>query len=112
MITISNLTTDDFEAAGIVLDTAYQNTGAGERLPTNYSIQPDGWFCARSNGELVGVVAAVIYDNFASIGSMAVHPKAQRQGIALALMEHLLCWLDATGCQISFLDASEMGAPL
>ena len=60
MITIERLVEADFETAGIVLDTAYQNSGSVDRLRINFSTQPDGWFCAKLNDELVGVVGAVI----------------------------------------------------
>src|SRR5262245_65652255 len=43
---------------------------------------------------------------------MAVHPSAQRRGVGLALMERWLAWLDARGCPMALLDATDMGAPL
>ena len=36
----------------------------------------------------------------------------QRRGVALALMERLLSWLDKRGCPVALLDASDAGAPL
>ncbi len=112
MIEVTPLTEADIDAAGIVLDAAYGRIGLANALRDNAALQPDGWFCARLDGEIVGVVGAVDYGAFASIGMMGVHPRVRRQGIALKLMRHLVGWLDARNCPIAFLDATEAGAPL
>lgn len=112
MIKISTLTEADFGAAGVVLDAAYDGIGLTNKLKNNFVLQPDGWFCAWLDEQIVGVGGAIDYGAFASIGMIAVHPTAQRRGIGLKLMQHLIGWLDSRQCPISFLDATIMGAPL
>ncbi len=75
-------------------------------------IQPDGWFVASRRGDPVGMVGAVVYDAFAHVGMMAVHPAAQRQGVGMALMRFLLSRLDRDGVPLVSLDASEAGRPM
>jgi ribosomal protein S18 acetylase RimI-like enzyme len=75
-------------------------------------IQPDGWFLASRRGDPVGMVGAVVYDAFAHVGMMAVHPAAQRQGVGMALMRFLLSRLDRGGVPLVSLDASEAGRPM
>lgn len=77
-----------------------------------FELQPDGWFCARRGGQMIGVVGAYDYGPLASIGMMGVHPSAQRQGVAARLMTGLEAYLDARGCPLSFLDASAAGQHL
>jgi ribosomal protein S18 acetylase RimI-like enzyme len=75
-------------------------------------IQPDGWFVALQNGTPVGMVGTTDYGAFAYVGMMAVHPQAQRQGVGLALMRHLLARLDKQRVPFVLLDASAAGQPL
>jgi hypothetical protein len=75
-------------------------------------IQPDGYFLAEDNGIPVGMVGTVIYSTFAYVGLMAVHPESQRKGIGLALMQHVLAWLDQQQVPLVLLDASPSGQPL
>ncbi len=112
MIDILPLTEAEFEAAGIVLDAAYEGHNLIRSLRNNSVFQPSGWFYARLDSELVGTVGAIDYGSFASIGLVAMHPKAQRRGIGQQLIGHMLDWLDERGCPVSFLDATAMGAPL
>jgi ribosomal protein S18 acetylase RimI-like enzyme len=67
---------------------------------------------AEEAGEIVGTIGAVDYGGVAYIGLMAVDPARQRQGIARLLVERLLQSLDARGCPIALLDATDKGAPL
>jgi len=111
-LTVRAVTEADFEAVGVVLDAAYHGSGLISGLRANFALQPDGWFCADRKDEIVGLVGAIDYGRFASIGMVGVHPNAQRQGIALKLMQHLLGWLDARRCPVTILDATDAGAPL
>jgi hypothetical protein len=76
------------------------------------ALQPDGWLLAEREGVVVGVGGAVDYGPFAYVGLVGVHPREQRRGIGMALMERLLVWLDSRGCPVVLLDASDAGAPL
>jgi GNAT superfamily N-acetyltransferase len=113
-IEIRNLAVTDIEAINEVLTLAYGPSPVRKAtLRRGIGLQPDGWFVAlRRDGAPVGMVGAVDYGPFAYIGLMAVHPDMQRQGIAMALMQRLLSWLDARGCPLALLDASKAGAPL
>ena len=112
-LSIRLMTEGDLARADVVLRAAFGTPDS--RIPDlrRYcSLQPDGWFVAEADGELAGTVGVVILGSFAYIGSMAVAPALQRRGIARALMQHVLAWIDARGCAAALLDASEFGAPL
>ena len=57
-----------------------------EELARFLSFQPGGWLLADLDGELAGMVGAVDYGPFASIGMMVVRPDLQRKGIGSELM--------------------------
>jgi ribosomal protein S18 acetylase RimI-like enzyme len=111
-VTISQLSAGDLPEAAAVLDAAFNRMGMIAGLRRVFELQPDGLLCAWRDGRIVGVVGAYDYGPFASIGMMAVHPAAQRQGVAARLMTELEAYLDARGCPLSFLDASVEGQPL
>ena len=112
-ISIRSLSEHDLESADAILKSAFQSPDS--RLMELYlyrKIQPDGWFLALQNRTPVGMVGATLYGTFAHVGMMAVHPRAQRQGVGIALMEHLLAWLDGLCVPCVLLDASAAGQPL
>jgi ribosomal protein S18 acetylase RimI-like enzyme len=112
-LSIRSLSQDDLENADAILQSAFQSSDS--RLIDLHlfrKIQPDGWFLALQNGTPVGMVGATNYATFAHVGMMAVHPHAQRQGVGLALMQHLLAWLDRQCVPCVLLDASVAGQPL
>jgi ribosomal protein S18 acetylase RimI-like enzyme len=111
-ITIRNLADDDLVKADTLLSAAFQSPVSRiQDLHFYRQIEPDGWFVALLEGNLVGMVGAVNYRVFAHVGLMAVNPSAQRKGIGLTLMQFLLTKLDQQVPMI-FLDASEVGRPL
>jgi GNAT superfamily N-acetyltransferase len=112
-IVITTLTDADVEAAANILDSAFgpsdSYVGTVQRF---LALQPDGCLIARFDGVPAGTVGAINYGDFAYIGLMAVDQAMQRRGIARKLMDDLLAWIDASGCPISLLDATEVGALL
>lgn len=74
--------------------------------------QPQNWLMAHVAGRPAGMVGALDYGAFAYVGMMAVIPEARRRGLGRALMTELLSRLDAAGCPVVRLDATDMGAPL
>lgn len=112
-LSIRSLSQDDLENADAILQSAFQSSDSRLiDLHLYRKIQPDGWFLALQNGTPVGIVGATNYATFAHVGMMAVHPHAQRQGVGLALMQHLLAWLDRQHVPCVLLDASAAGQPL
>jgi GNAT superfamily N-acetyltransferase len=112
-ISIRVLSDTDLEVADTILKSAFQRAESRmEDLGLYRATQPDGWFLALRDGLPVGVVGSKIYREFAYVGSMAVHQDAQRQGVGLALMQHLLAWFDSLGVPLVLLDASEVGQSL
>lgn len=112
-LTIRGLREADLDAADAIAVAAYRSPASRHAELLRYlRLQPDGWLLAELDALPVGVVGAIDYGPFASIGMMAVHPDLQRRGIARALLEGMLAWLDARGCPLSILDASDAGAPL
>jgi GNAT superfamily N-acetyltransferase len=111
LITIRNLGMVDVPTANNILVAAFASPRTFDRDLYRYlTFQPDGWFLALDDGKPVGTAGAVDYGPFAYIGLVSVLPDAQRKGIGVALMEHLLTWLDSRGCPMVILDASEAGA--
>jgi len=112
-LSIRSLSQDDLENADAILQSAFQSSDSRLiDLHLYRKIQPDGWFLALQNGTPVGIVGTTNYATFAHVGMMAVHPHAQRQGVGLALMQHLLAWLDRQHVLCVLLDASTAGQPL
>lgn len=110
---ICTLTSHDIPAADTILCMAFGTPGSrAEELHRCLSLQPDGWLLALIDGEPVGMVGAIDYGPFAWVGLMAVHPKVQRQGIGYLLMSHILAWLEARGCPLVRLDATQAGSGL
>jgi GNAT superfamily N-acetyltransferase len=112
-LTIRLLTEDDFDAADAICMPAYGVPRSRKRDLRRYmAIQPDGWLFALLDGEPAGLGGATDYGPFAYIGLMAVHPSLQRRGVATAIMDRLLAWIEARGCPLVLLDASPAGEAL
>lgn len=111
-VIVRRLSVEDLPIAGVILDAAYGPGERAARLRRYLSLQPDGWFLGLLDGEAVGLGGALNYGACAYLGLMAVHPRAQRRGVARAVAERILGWLDGAGCPSVLLDASPMGAPL
>jgi GNAT superfamily N-acetyltransferase len=112
-ITLRALTEDDLDTADGIMMPAYGAPRSRKRDLRRYlALQPDGWLLALLDGEPAGIGGAIDYGHFAYIGLMAVHPTLQRRGIASAIMERLLAWIDERGCPVALLDASAAGERL
>jgi GNAT superfamily N-acetyltransferase len=111
-IDIRVLTPLDLDTADALLVAAYGGTSRRDRLASYLVLQPDGWFLARWNGIPAGVAGVTHYEPTAYIGLVGVDPAYQRRGIAMAMMQHLLCWSAERGSPVLQLDASPAGAPL
>jgi GNAT superfamily N-acetyltransferase len=107
------LMSDELDATDEVVIAAYNLRQSRKNTLQRYlALQPDGAFVAQQDGTIVGFGAAKKYNSFAYIGLMAVHPAVQKQGIGHRLLEHILSWLDASGCPTVLLDATPAGAAL
>lgn len=112
-LTIRLLTAADLDAADAALRAAYDAPASRKPdLRRLLALQPDGWLLATLDGVVAGVGGAVDYGPFAYIGQVGVPPGMQRRGVGSALLARLLARLDARGCPLTLLDASEAGAPL
>lgn len=112
-ISIRTLSNSDLKSADIILQAAFQRPGSWiTELSIIRKLQPAGALLAYYHDILAGVVFSVIYPDFTYIGPLGVHPDFQRLGIGLALMEHLLDWLDQQGIMRVALDASPVGQPI
>lgn len=83
-----------------------------ENLALYQALQPDGFFVAVDEGNIVGTAAVVCYDTCAFVGAVAVHPSSQGRGMGTALMHHLLAWTDARDVFPVLLEATPQGEPL
>ena len=105
-ITLRPFTKADLSVVDPIMMAAYgSSTSMLPDLLRYLHVQPDGFFMACRNGEPVGLGGAVLYDRFARIGLLSVHPDVQGQGIGTALMRHLLAWIEGHGCEVTLLDA-------
>ena len=112
-ISIRALSDTDLESADTILQAAFQRTDSWFReLLLIRRLQPAGAFLAHHRETPAGVVASLIYPDFTYVGPLGVHPDFQRLGIGLALMEHLLEWLEQQGVTRVALDASPRGQPV
>lgn len=74
---------------------------------------PEGCFVALSNGQVVGTVATIIYENrFAWIGMVLVDPRFRDKGIGTALLAEAIHYLDAKKIPCVKLDATPQGEPI
>ncbi len=114
MITsISPLTENELDATDEVLKMAYNvSQSRKESLRRYLALQAEGAFVAKQQERVVGFCNIMNYGSFAYVGLMSVHPALQKQGIGHILMEHVLAWIDKSGCPTVLLDATPVGIPL
>jgi len=112
-ISIRSMLDTDTDTASSIINSAFHSTvDRLAELDLYRAIQPDGWFILTLAGEPVGTIGVTIYDHYAHIGLMAIHPKAQHRGIATFAMQSVLAFLESHGTQVVVLDASPKGQPL
>lgn len=111
-IEIRAMTEADIPAADAIGMAAYGRESRRAELARLLRLQPDGWLLAEADGQPAGMVGATDFGPFTYVGQMGVLPAFQRRGIARALMERLLAWVDGRGCVVTLLDASDAGYPL
>ncbi|WP_417850432.1 GNAT family N-acetyltransferase [Thalassoglobus sp.] len=76
-----------------------------------YRYEPQGCFVGMMNEAPVATISTTTYGtDLAWIGMMLVHPDFRRQGIATALMKHVIAWLEERGTECIKLDATPAGA--
>jgi ribosomal protein S18 acetylase RimI-like enzyme len=109
-ISIRTLSAADLEAADGILSSAFQRAESWQpELRLFQRLQPGGIFLASRDGIPAGMVASIVYSNYAYVGMMGIHQDFQRQGLGLALMEHLLAWMGEQKVPLVKLDASPAG---
>lgn len=107
------MTDADLATAESIMNKAFQSTvGRLDELNLYRAIQPDGWFMIELEGEPAGTIGVTLYDRYAHIGLMAIHPHAQHKGLATYAMNHVLGLLENRGLHVVVLDASPKGQPL
>ena len=113
MIDFRLLTDEDVGTANMLMQGAFNSTNDWTPELRRYlTYQPNRWLLAEEQGAAVAMVGATIYEPFAYIGMMGVHPHHQRKGIGQLVMTTLLGWLDAHDCPVTLLDATALGEPL
>jgi GNAT superfamily N-acetyltransferase len=112
-ISIRILTDADFEKVNTILGSAFQRAESWlPELRLFCRLQPDGIFLACNNGVPAGMVATILYPEYAYVGLMGIHQDFQRRGLGVALMEHVLSWVKDRNIPLVKLDASSAGQPL
>lgn len=112
-VSIRTLSGSDLETANAILQSAFQRTENWlPELRLFRRLQPEGTFLASVNGIPAGMVATILYSNYAYVGLMGVHQDFQGQGLGIALMEHVLTWTSERKITLVKLDASPFGQPL
>src|ERR1043165_6846082 len=74
-------------------------------------LEPNGCFGAIKDGRLVGTTTTTIYGELAWIGMVLVEPQERGQGIAAALMNVALDYLNGKVATVK-LDATSLGQPV
>jgi len=76
-------------------------------------LEPNGCFCATSNGAVVATTTTTTYgSDLAWIGMVLVDAEYRRQGIATRLMERALAYLNEKNVATVKLDATPIGRPV
>jgi predicted N-acetyltransferase YhbS len=113
VLTIRVLAEADLAEADRVLMAAFERPlSFRPHIELHRSFAADLLWVAVDDGRIVGTACAVDYSPIAYIGLMAVDPALQRRGIARHLLAHALDAIEARGCSIALLDATDKGAPL
>lgn len=73
---------------------------------------PRCWLLLYVDDQPAATGGCVIYDDFAYVGLIAVHPDFQGRGLGKLFVEHLMEETKKLGCTQFLLDASAAGAPL
>ena len=117
---VRTMVEDDLPDADVLREIAGWNQMPGDWLRI-LRYQPNGCFVATINGAIVGTVTTTSYPHNAAlgesvplgwIGMMLVHPEQRRRGIASALMQRSVEYLNATGVECIKLDATPVGEPV
>jgi ribosomal protein S18 acetylase RimI-like enzyme len=112
-ISIRSMLDTDLESASSIINLAFHSTvNRLTELDLYREIQPDGWFIITLAGKPVGTIGVTIYDHYAHIGLIAIHPEAQHRGIATFVMQYVLAFLESHGTCVVVLDASPKGQSL
>mgnify|MGYP001035187563 CR=1 FL=1 len=76
-----------------------------------HAMHPDGFLVAEAEGKVVGYVIGVLrWGATGHILAIAIDPPYQRQGIASALMEHVIDRLRARGAKLVRLEVRKSNA--
>jgi len=102
----------DVERADRLLMTAYRPPSWAEEIREYLAAQPDGWFVAEDDGEIVAMAGGLAYGPFCWLGLVATDPARERQGLATTLSARVSEWAMDRGCRTVALDASDKGRPV
>ena len=75
-------------------------------------LEPDGCFVAELDGRVAGTTTTCVFGPVAWVAMVLVEESLRRRGIATALMNHALAYLEGRGVQTVRLDATPLGQPV
>jgi GNAT superfamily N-acetyltransferase len=111
-VLIRGLATRDMAAILRLRDAAGWNQTAKD-IGRLLALEPEGCFAACIDGRVVGTTTTTTYGTeLAWVGMVLVDPEYRRRGIATALMQHALDYLNRRGVVTIKLDASAAGRPV
>jgi GNAT superfamily N-acetyltransferase len=109
---IRRMTSDDIPAAMRLKEAAGWNQ-TEQDWANVLALEPEGCWVDERDGRVAGSATAVCFGKeLAWIGMVLVLPEFRRRGIARALMEHALRYLEERRIACIKLDATDMGRPL
>lgn len=111
MVRIRGMTRQDFPAVMCLTEQAGWNQRGADLLRL-FELEPDGCFVAEWEGRVAGTTTTCVFGPVAWVALVLVDQGLRRQGIATALMEHALAYLDGRGVETVRLDATPTGQPL
>ena len=93
---------DDLPAIMVLWEAVFPGDSPGNQapvaIPQKETFQPGLIFVAEREGEVIGTCMAGYDGHRGWLNAVAVHPDAQRQGIATKLIDHAVDALKALGC--------------
>ncbi|MCI0463055.1 MAG: GNAT family N-acetyltransferase [Gemmataceae bacterium] len=111
MIRIRSMTPEDLALGLRLKEQAGWNQTEADWLRF-LTAEPGGAFVAELDGQPAGTLATCVFGPVAWIAMVLVDSSLRRRGVARALMEHALAWLDESGVPTVRLDATPLGQPL
>lgn len=111
LVRIRDVKSNDMQAILTIEYKCFKDPYPLSLLNRLHAMHPDGFLVAEAEGKIVGYVIGVLrWGATGHILAIATDPPYQRQGIASALMEHIINRLRANGAKLVRLEVRKSNA--